>query len=145
MRKIIIVLFLLSGYAPCLAQIGIIEPGKSYLNTGLDTLFYMPKQKVIEFKMLQTNYTISLEKIEKLTELTLNYQKRISLADSTIALNRIESDIWFSKLQANDLALEEQRKLNIQLKDDKARIRRSRIYYFVGGVLATSIVFVAVK
>lgn len=145
MKKIILSLFILFVYSDSQAQIGIIEPGKSYLNTSSDTLFFMPKSKVIEFKTLQTKYDFSLEKIKKYEDLTLNYQQRIFLADSTIALKRIEADIWFSKLQTNDLALEQQRIANIQLMDDKDRIRKSRIYYFVGGILASSIVFIAVK
>jgi hypothetical protein len=145
MKRIWISLFFLFVYATTQAQIGVIEPGKTFLNSSSDTLFFMPKDKVIAFKMLQTNYNFSLEKIEKYKELSSNFKQRIFLADSTIALKRIEADIWYSKLQTNDMALEQQRIVNIQLKDDKDRIRRSRIYYFVGGVLATSIVFIAVK
>ncbi len=145
MKKLFISLFFLSLIAYCQAQIGIIAPGKSYLNSSSDTLFYMPKAKVIEFKVLQTNYDFCLEKAGKYKRLNENYLERIKLADSTITLKRIEADIWFSKLKTNDLALEEQRKINIQLIDDKNKLRSSRIYYFVGGVLATSIVFIAVK
>lgn len=145
MKKIIISLFILILSANCQAQIGTIEPGKSYLNSSSDTLFFMPKYKVIEFKTLQTNYDFSIEKIKKYIELTSNFEKRIFLADSTIALQRIEADIWYSKLQTNDIALEQQKILSIQLQDDKDRIRKSRIYYFVGGILATSIVYIAVK
>jgi hypothetical protein len=145
MRKIIFMLFILFVFTNTQAQTGMIEPGKTYLNTSSDTLFFMPKSKVIEFKTLQTNFNFSLEKIEKLNELTLNYMHRMYLADSIIALKRIEADIWYSKLQTNDIALEEHRKLNIQLTDEKNKIRSSRIYYFVGGILAASIVFIAVK
>ena len=145
MKHLFITLTILFAFANIQAQTGIIKPGNSYVNTGSDTLFFMPKSKLIEFKLLQTNYNFSLEKIEKYKELTSNFKQRILLADSTIALKRIEADIWYSKLQSNDMALEQQRIVNIQLQDDKDRLRRSRIYYFVGGVIATSIVFIAVK
>jgi len=105
----------------------------------------MPKSKVIEFKTLQTKYSFCTEKIKKYDELVLNLERRIFLADSTIALKRIEADIWYSKLQSNDINLEQQRILNLKLNDDKDRLRKSRVYYFVGGVIATSIVFIAVK
>ena len=127
------------------AQSGMIYPRKSFVNTTSDTLFYLPKSKVIALKKLQTNYLFSLKKIKKYEALTENYKKRILTSDSLNVLRKIESDIWFSKLQNNDRALEEQRKLNLKLNDDKNRIRRSRIYYFIGGVLATSIVVIAVK
>ncbi len=145
MKKLLAPLFLLLALPICHAQTGLIAPGKTYLNSGSDTLFYMPKAKLITFKNCETNLSFSLQKLEMHKELRANLQERIFLADSTLALKRIEANIWFSKLQNNDYALEEQRKINLHLIDDKDRIRRSRIYYFVGGVLATSLVFIAVK
>ncbi len=138
---LVLVLFVTVAHA----QSGLIYPENNFVNTTSDTLFFLPKSKVIALKKLQTNYLFSLEKIKKYEALTENYKKRILTSDSLNLLRKIESDIWFSKLQNNDRALEEQKKLNLKLNDDKNRIRRSRIYYFIGGVLATSIVVIALK
>lgn len=142
--KNLIVLFILSILiASAQAQSGFVNPGKTYVNQSRDTVFYMPKSKLIEFKALQTKYDFSLKKIGKYEKLVANYEERIFLADSTNILRKIESDIWHSKLLSNDNLLEEERKVTIQLNQDKQDLKRSRIYYFLAGVVATGIAITA--
>ncbi len=127
------------------AQTGFIKPGKTYVNTSGDTIYYLPQSKLIEYKILQTNYDYSLQKIGKYEKLVANYKERIFWADSTSRLRKIEADIWRTKLLSNDNLFEAERKVTIQLNQDKQDLKRSRIYYFLAGIVATSITIVAVK
>ena len=145
MKKWIVLFSLGMLVSSAQAQTGFIKPGETHINKGIDTIYYMPKSKLIEFKSLQTNYNYSLQKIGKYESLVANYKNRIFLADSTNVLRKIESDIWHSKLVSNDKLFEEERKVTIQLNQDKQNLKRSRIYYFLAGVLTTSITLIAVK
>jgi len=148
MKKIPIILFALLCTIKANAQIesiGIIKPGASITNTHAFDLYYMPKGKVIKLLNFQTKAEMDSMRVEKYKALTSNYQERIYLSDSTIALKTLEADFWHQKLLQNDTELEQQRIEYIKLQDDKNRIARSRIYYFIAGVLATSVVYVVVK
>ncbi len=145
MKHLLISFIILLVYNSTFGQAGIINPRENFINQTDDTIFYMPRSKVMEFKLLETKHTICLAKIDKYKNLVENYNKRILLCDSTNILLRIESNIWQSKLMANDMAFEEEHKVNIQLNKKNSDIKKSRIYYFLAGVVATSIVIVAVK
>lgn len=120
--------------------VGIIRPGERFQNPFDFNLFYMPRAKVVEFKNLETKAEFDSLRIVLYKEKLKTFEERIFLADSATRLRKIEADFWNSKLLANDLLLEEERKTNVHLRADIERIRQSRIYYFLGGVVATSIV-----
>lgn len=140
----LIIISITASYSQ-ISDVGIIKPGDSYTNDHDFKVYYMPESKVVKFLDMQTKTEMDSIRILKYKELTNNYQERIFTADSALALKRIEAEIWYSKLQENDRALEEQRIINIKLVDDNNKIRKSRLYYFAGGVLAASIVYIAVK
>ena len=146
--KNIILLILFLGCFSAYSQsptVGIIRSGDTYTNDHDSKVYYMPESKVMKYLDLQTKVEIDSARISKYQELITNYEERIFLADSSTALKRIEADIWYRKLQENDSALEIQRVENIRLKDDNNRIRKSRIYYFVAGILSSSIFIMATK
>ena len=143
--RILLILMLSSSMAWAQSTIGIIPPGGSHTNNNTYKEYFLPESKIIDFLNLKTQSEMDSLRILKYQELTKNYEERIYLADSTTSLLRIESQIWHSKLQQNDLLLEEEKKVNIHLRDENQRIRRSRIYYMLAGVVATSIVFIAIK
>ena len=126
-------------------KIGTIQPTKSYTNTFDETLYYMPKSKVIEFLDLETKAKFDSIRIEKYKELTNQYQERISLADSASQVKNLEAEFWRQKLLSNDDELKAEKKTAIQLRADLEDVKRSRIYYFAAGIVATSIAVVALK
>ncbi len=119
---------------------GKIDPDKSYTNQNDFSVFYMPKSKVIEFMDMKTRLEFDSIRIEKYIELTANYNSRIAMSDSAIQLKKLEAEFWYNKLKANDSELLEQKKLNITLAAEKNRIMRSRVYFFVAGIVCTSLV-----
>lgn len=131
----------------CIAQneSGIIRPGETHTNETSQNEYFLPESKVIDLLKTETKADFDALKIEKYKELLAEYQEKDLFQDSLATIARIEADIWHQKLQNNDQALEEQRKINIQLVDDNNKIRKSRIYYFFAGVVATAIVVIAVK
>ncbi|SNT28952.1 hypothetical protein SAMN05421640_3213 [Ekhidna lutea] len=124
---------------------GMIRPAESFRNPFDFNLFYMPREKVVEFKNLETKAEFDSLRIVLYQEKLKTYEERIFLADSATQLRKMEADFWNSKLLANDAMLEEERKTNVHLRADIQRIRQSRIYYFLGGIIATSVVVGALK
>ncbi|WP_425391133.1 hypothetical protein [Ekhidna sp.] len=100
----------------------------------------MPRSKVVEFKNLETRAEFDSIRIVLYQEKLKTFEERIFLADSATQLRKLEANYWNSKLLANDALLEEERKTNVHLRADIQRIRQSRIYYFLGGIVATSVV-----
>jgi len=141
---LVISLFFTQAFAQN-SSMGLIEPGENHVNLNAYNEYFLPQKTVIKFLDMQTKLEFDSIRIEKYKSLTANYIERINLSDSTNALLKIENQIWHSKLNNNDLLLEETKKTNIQLMDDKQRIRRSRIYYFFAGVVSTTIVYIALK
>ncbi len=136
------ILLLLISLIPALGQqnTGIIRPGSSFSNPFDYNLFYMPRSKVVEFKNLETRAEFDSIRIVLYQEKLKTFEERIFLADSATQLRKLEANYWNSKLLANDALLEEERKTNVHLRADIQRIRQSRIYYFLGGIVATSVV-----
>jgi len=124
---------------------GYIDPGQTYTNTLSDTLVYMPLQKVDKILKMNIQYSIATQKVSLLEKQISTIQERVFLSDSAIAIKQAEAEFWRLKLLNNDFKLEDQRKLNLILEDDKRRLRNSRLYYFVGGALAATIVYIGVK
>ncbi|MEO9482559.1 MAG: hypothetical protein ABJG47_03910 [Ekhidna sp.] len=120
--------------------IGLIKAGDRFQNPYDFNLFYMPRSKVIEFKNLETRSEFDSLRIVLFQEKLKTYEERIFLADSATQLRKLEANFWHDKLLSNDMLLEEEKKTNVKLRADLDRVRQSRIYYFVGGIIATSIV-----
>ncbi|WP_421765154.1 hypothetical protein [Ekhidna sp.] len=142
MKKALLISFLTCISTSLFSQetVGIIKPGERFQNPFEFNLFYMPRTKVVEFKNLETKAEFDSLRMILYKEKLKTYEERIFLADSATRLRKIEADYWNSKLLANDALLEDERKTNVYLRADIERIRQSRIYYFLGGVVATSIV-----
>lgn len=124
---------------------GTIKPSQTYTNTSNETVYYIPKSKVIQFLDLETKAKFDSIRIEKYKELTNQYQERISLADSASQVKNLEAEFWRQKLLSNDDELKAEKKTAIQLRADLEDVKRSRIYYFAAGIVATSIAVVALK
>lgn len=113
---------------------GIIRTGESHTNHNPYKEYYLPESAVLKLLDIQTKAEMDSIRVEKYKELAAHCQERIDLADSTNALLRVENQIWYSKLHTNDLLLEDEKKTNIELRDDNQRIRKSRLYYFIAGL-----------
>ena len=128
-----------------MAQEGILRQGESLTNTFGANIFYMPESKLDRLIDLNTTNEINKKRIIKLEELVVNMRERQSLADSATVLRKLEADFWHDKLLANDALLEAERKTNVQLRADLQRVRQSRVYYFLAGIVATSVTIGVLK
>lgn len=144
-KYLIAVVFLTVTKCVFSQNIGTIAPKKSFTNNSDQTLFYLPKSKVIEFLDLETKSEFDSIRIQKYKELTNDYQERISLADSAAQIKNLEAEFWRQKLLSNDDELIEEKKTSIQLRADVEAAKRSRIYFFAAGIIATSIAVVALN
>ncbi|WP_422361975.1 hypothetical protein [Reichenbachiella sp.] len=134
-----------SFYFASAQNVGTVHPGKSFTNTSNQVLYYMPKQKVIEFLDLETKSEFDSIRIEKYKQLTNDYQERIELADSAAQIKNLEAEFWRQKLLSNDDELIAEKKTAIQLRADVESAKRSRFYFFIAGVVTTSVAVVALK
>lgn len=124
---------------------GIISPGESFTNTEADTIFYMNAPVLNKLLKTHVKYNIARKKIVLYDEQIALLEQRVFYCDSAVAVKAAEADYWRSQLLSNDEVLKETRIKNAELEHENTRIRQSRIYYFFAGVLATSLVYVAVK
>ncbi len=141
MKNIIAFTFIIFSSFSLFSQevIGIIKPNERFQNPYDFNLFYMPRAKVIEFKNLATKAEFDSLKIVLYKEQLKTYEERIFLADSASNLKKLEADYWHEKLLANDALFEAERKTNVELRADLERVRQSRVYYLLAGVVATSV------
>lgn len=142
MKKILLLTTLFCGLHLVHGQetIGLIKPGQSFQNPFDFNLFYMPRAKVVEFKNLETSSEFDSLRIVLYQDKLKTYEERIFLADSATRLRQLEANFWHDKLLSNDSLLEEEKKTNVKLRADIDRIRQSRLYYFVGGIIVSSVV-----
>ncbi len=126
-------------------KIGYVFPGENFQNSFSDTLMYMPIKKVDSILKMETRCDIIKRKMLLFKEKIANLEERRFLCDSAISIKKAEADFWHEKLMNNDIKLEEYRIKNLELINDNNRIRKSRIYYLVAGIVASGIVFIAVK
>ncbi|MCD4773324.1 MAG: hypothetical protein K8R41_08090 [Bacteroidales bacterium] len=124
---------------------GYIDPGQSFTNPFNETLVFMTTERVDRILKMNIQYSIATQKIALLEKQISTMQERTFLSDSAIAIKQAEAEFWRLKLLNNDLKLEDQRKINLKLADDKRRLRNSRLYYFVGGGLVATLVYIGVK
>ncbi len=125
--------------------IGKLNPEESYTNTSREVIFYMPRSKVVKLLNCQTQAEFDSLRVEKYKELVKNMQMRIIESDSAISLRGFEADYWKRELDKNDRELEQIKIQNAHLEYENNRIRKSRIYYVLGGIVASSVVYIAVK
>ena len=118
---------------------GMLRPGDSYTNESSETVFYLPRSTVNILLGYMTRCEMDSIRIGLYKELTSEYQQRIFLADSALRISRMESDYWKKQLDLNDDELLESKKANIRLTEERDRMQRSRWYYFLSGVLGTSL------
>jgi hypothetical protein len=142
-----IITTLLGLNSASLAQqtIGKLEPNEDFTNQTGEVLFYMPRETAIELLNTETKAEFDSIRVEKYKLLVANMENRIIECDSAIGLRSLEADYWKMQLESNDRELEHVRIQNENLKYDIERIRKSRRYYVIGGIVATSIVYIAVK
>lgn len=124
---------------------GYIDPGQSFTNPFNETLVFMTTERVDRNLKINIQYSIATQKIALLEKQISTMQERTFLSDSAIAIKQAEAEFWRLKLLNNDLKLEDQRKINLKLADDKRRLRNSKLYYFVGGGLVATLVYIGVK
>ncbi len=124
---------------------GKILPGENFNNNTSDTLVYINNVILDRILKLKINFEIAEKKVTLLEEQVTLLEQRKFAGDSAIALKSMEAEYWYGKLQQNDEELLMQKKRNIELNHENNKIRRSRIYYFIAGVVASSIVYIAVK
>lgn len=124
---------------------GKIMPGESFTNRSDEVIFYMPKPKVVEMLNCETHREYDSLRIMKYKDLVLNMDMRINTCDSAITLKKLEADYWKMQLDKNDRELEKVRIDKETLISENERIRKSRIYYTLGGILATSIFYISIK
>lgn len=150
MKKSVIIVILIMLSSCVFAQdtenkTGYIFPGDNFENSFSDTLMYMPIKKVDSILKMETRCDIIKRKMLLFKEKIANLEERRFLCDSAIAIKKAEADFWHQKLMNNDIKLEEYRIKNLELIDQNNRIRKSRIYFILAGIVASSIVYIAVK
>jgi hypothetical protein len=124
---------------------GFIDSGKIYKNTSSDTLFFTNMENLDKILEQNIKLTICEKKVTLFNDQVATLYNRVFTSDSTIALLKAEAEFWKMKLDMNDQYLEQQRIENLNLVDKNKKLRNSRLYFFIGGIVASSIVFIAVK
>lgn len=145
MKKKYLTLLLLIAALFSFGQKGMISPGESFRNTFDTNIFYMPESKLDSIIDLHTTNEINKKRIVKLEELVANMKERQVLSDTATQLRKLEAQFWHDKLFANDEQLKEQKIANVKLQADLERVRQSRIYYFLAGIVATSVTIGVLK
>lgn len=146
MRYLVIVIFLLLVSVENYAQqtVGKILPGENFTNHTEELIFYMPRSKAVTLMNYQTKVEFDSIRLEKYKQLTSTMEMRIAKADSAITLRALEAEYWKMQLEKNDRELEQIRIKKEMLVDENQRIRKSRIYYTLAGMIAASIVIIPV-
>lgn len=117
-----------------------LNPGQTYANNTQDTLYIIPIQKVKSLLSDAVSNDINVQKLNLYKSKLSLYEERSALADSAINMKRLEAEYWHDLLLKNDQRLENQQLENLKLVDDKNRIRQSRVYYLVAGVIAGAVI-----
>jgi len=125
--------------------IGKLSPGQTYTNQSNEVIFYMPQTKVVKLLNYKTKAEFDSIRVEKYKDLIANMELRIIEADSAIGLRNYEAQYWKMQLEGNDRELEQERIQKETLLHENDRIRRSRVYYLLAGVVATSIVYISLN
>lgn len=136
--KLLIGLMLLMAWGAS-AQSSKLIPGASFTNQTADTLYVIPMQQVRSLLTSAVSHEINSQKLELYKKQISLFEERSAMADSAIAVKKLEADFWHGQLLQNDQTLENQRIENIKLIDDKNRIRQSRVYYLVAGLVAGAV------
>lgn len=124
---------------------GYIMPGAEFTNNSNDTIVFMGLDRLERILTLKIRYDISRKKVSLLQDQVATLEQRKFVSDSAINLKKAESEFWHMKLMQNDALLEQQKIDNAKLMYENSQIRRSRIYYLLAGVVASSIVFIAIN
>lgn len=139
-KQIIFSLFILFAIGAS-AQSSKLIPGASFTNQSTDTLYLIPMQQVKSLLSSAVNNDINEQKLELYKNKISLFEERSALADSAITIKKLEADYWHSQLLQNDQLLETQRIENIKLIDEKNRIRQSRLYYLLAGLVTGAVLF----
>lgn len=138
-KQLIFSLFILLAVGTS-AQSSKLVPGASFTNQSTDTLYIIPMQQVKSLLSSAVNNDINEQKLELYKNKISLFEERSALADSAMTIKKLEADYWHSQLLQNDQLLENQRIENIKLIDEKNRIRQSRVYYLVAGLVAGAVI-----
>lgn len=138
-KQLIFSLFILLAVGTS-AQSSKLVPGASFTNQSTDTLYIIPMQQVKLLLSSAVNNDINEQKLELYKNKISLFEERSALADSAMTIKKLEADYWHSQLLQNDQLLENQRIENIKLIDEKNRIRQSRVYYLVAGLVAGAVI-----
>ncbi len=122
------------------AQSSKLVPGASFTNQSTDTLYIIPMQQVKSLLSSAVNNDINEQKLELYKKKISLFEERSALADSAMTIKKLEADYWHSQLLQNDQLLENQRIENIKPLDEKNRMRQSRVYYLVAGLVAGAVI-----
>lgn len=151
MKKQILVLVLFMVFmhsAVCQSSVpGYLYPGQHYENIGQDTIFLL---KYADFRktLIKLNEAeVNVLRVNLLKQKIQALEDKSFLCDSVGQLRKLEAEFWRKELDKNDRALEEKTKVNVELRYENDRIRRSRLYYLTGGliagILATSLLVIS--
>ncbi len=121
---------------------GKLNPGESYTNQSGEVVFYMPRAKVIKLLDYQTKAEFDSMRVEQYKALVKNMQLRIVETDSAVSLRNYEASYWKMQLENNDRELEKVRIDKETLHYENMQLRKSRFYFLLGGIVATSVLFV---
>lgn len=121
------------------AQSSKLVPGASFTNQSTDTLYMIPMEQVKSLLSSAVNNDINEQKLELYKNKISLFEERSALADSAMTIKKLEANYWHEQLLQNDQLLENQRIENIKLIDEKNRIRQSRVYYLVAGLVVGAV------
>lgn len=117
-----------------------LNPGQSFTNSGNDTLYIIPMHQVKSLLSDAVSNDINLQKLTLYKQKISLFEERSALVDSAMTMKKLEADYWHDQLLKNDQLLENQKIENLKLIDDKNRIRQSRVYYLVAGMIAGAVI-----
>ncbi len=140
MKQILILSFVLFTGWSAMAQSSKVNPGQTYTNNTSDTVYVIPSQKVKSLLKSAVANEINEQKLGLYQQKISLFEERTALADSAITIKKLEANYWHDQLLQNDLKLENQQIENLKLVDEKNRIRQSRVYYLVAGLVAGAVI-----
>ena len=123
-----------------LSQSQKIVPGQTFTNQTNDTLYAIPTQQVKSLLSDAVSNDINFQKLELYQKKVSLFEEHSALADSAMTMKKLEADYWHDQLLKNDQFLENQKLENLKLMDDKNRIRQSRVYYLIAGMVAGAVI-----
>lgn len=147
MRNLFFILALVCFFSALNGQetVGKLNPGESFTNQSQETIFYMPRKQVVKLLNYKTKAEFDSIRVEHYKELVSTMEQRKIEADTAISLRSLEAEYWKRELEKNDRELEQERIMKEQLRFENDKIRRSRIYYLLAGVVATSVVYIGLN